>query len=72
MSQASGWCECDGRAVGEGDYWAGVGRCKGESWATQQQRSGGLCFAVAASGKVACLSRLPVGARPRALGASLC
>lgn len=33
-SQALRWCECDGRAVGEGDYWAGVwaGRCKGETW----------------------------------------
>ena len=81
MSQAFlvGVRECDGRAVGEGDYWAGVGRCKGDTDVGNTREGFALlCSALqslaglrllATSGKgclrlAACLSLSRVGASP--------
>jgi len=51
MSQTDGVSVTEGRWAREiiGLVWAGARERRGLAWATQ--RSGGLCFAVAASGK---------------------
>lgn len=68
MSQAcgGGWCECDGRAVGEGDYWAGVGRqVQGRQTGLGNDREGFalLCLQSLHPGWVALLCGLPCACR---------
>ena len=68
-SQALRWCECDGRAVGEGDYWAGcVGRCKGETW---ERRVRALLAAVCSRYIRDGLLCLSLPATPALVGASI-